>query len=99
MPFVLNRYTGWQLGVPGPIPLAVVILTEFMDFVVVAKVAIVAIFPNVATSGIEERVVTPAIRELDTGEVSLRQGGLGLKIGFNANTERSKTMSVRIVFV
>ena len=57
------------------------ILTEFTDFVVVAKVAIVAIFPNVATAGIEERVVTPAIRELDTAE-SLRNGGLGLKDWF-----------------
>ncbi|MGO9263230.1 MAG: hypothetical protein ACLQU1_44165 [Bryobacteraceae bacterium] len=49
-----------------------------MDFVVVAKVAVVAILPNVASVGIEERVVTPAIRELDSGEVSLRHGGLGL---------------------
>lgn len=45
----------------------------------VAKVAMVAIFPNVASGGVEERVVTPAIRELDTSEVSLRHGGLGLK--------------------
>jgi hypothetical protein len=28
-----------------------VILTEFMDFIVVAKVAVVAIFPNVAGIG------------------------------------------------
>jgi hypothetical protein len=56
-----------------------VILTEFTDFVVLAKVAIVAIFPNVPAAGIEERVVTPAVRELDTAEVSLRHGGLGLK--------------------
>jgi hypothetical protein len=35
-----------------------------MDSVVVAKVAMVAIFPNVASVGIEERVVTRAIREL-----------------------------------
>jgi hypothetical protein len=37
----------------------------------------VAIFPNVASVAIEERVVTPAIRELDTGVASLRHGGLG----------------------
>jgi hypothetical protein len=70
-------------GIPGPVPLAPVILTEFMDFVMIAKVATVAIFPNVATVGIEERVVTPAIRELNTGEGSLRQGGLGLKDWFH----------------
>jgi hypothetical protein len=57
----------------------IVILTELMDFVVLAKVAIFAIFPNVASSGIEECVVTPAIRELDTGVLSLCQGGLRLK--------------------
>jgi len=50
-----------------------------MDFVVLFKVAIVAIFPNVATAGIEERVLTPAIRELDTAVGSVRHGGLGLK--------------------
>jgi hypothetical protein len=32
-----------------------------MDFVVVAKVAMVAIFPNIASVGVEERVVAPAI--------------------------------------
>jgi hypothetical protein len=32
-----------------------------MDFVVVAEVAMVAIFPNVASVGIEEGVVTPTI--------------------------------------
>jgi hypothetical protein len=50
-----------------------------VDFVVVAEVAVVAIFPNVASVGIEERVVTPAIRELDAGVASLRHSGLGLK--------------------
>jgi hypothetical protein len=50
-----------------------------MDSVVIAKVAMVAIFPNVASVGIEERVVAAAIRELDTGEVSLRHYGLGMK--------------------
>jgi uncharacterized protein (DUF1810 family) len=53
-----------------------------MDSVVIAKVAMVAIFPNVASVGIEERVVAAAIRELDTGEVSLRHYGLGLKNWF-----------------
>jgi hypothetical protein len=52
--------TGRSLGSPAPFPLAPVILTEFTDFVVVAKVAMVAIFPNVASVAIEERVVTPA---------------------------------------
>jgi hypothetical protein len=56
-----------------------------MDSIVLAKVAVVAIFPNVATAGIEKRVVTPAIRELDTAEVSVRQGGLGLKDWFHYN--------------
>ena len=54
-----------------------------MDFVVLFKVAIVAIFPNVATAGIEERVATPGtIRELDTAVGSVRHGGLGLKDRF-----------------
>jgi hypothetical protein len=34
-----------------------VILTQFMNFVMVAKIAVVAIFPNVAGVGVEERVV------------------------------------------
>jgi hypothetical protein len=46
-----------------------------MGSVVVAKVAMVGIFPNVASVGVEERMVTRAIRELDTGEVSLRHDG------------------------
>jgi hypothetical protein len=46
---------------------------------VLAKVSIVAIFPHVAATGIEERVVTPAIRELDMVEDSVRHDGLGLK--------------------
>ena len=59
------------------------ILTKFMDFVVLAKLAIVAIFPNVAAAGIEERVVTPAIRELESRVLSLRHSGLGLKDWFH----------------
>jgi len=62
--------------------IAIVILAKLMDFVVLAKLAIVAIFPNVAAAGIEERVVTPAIRELDTDVLSVRHGGLGLKERF-----------------
>jgi hypothetical protein len=61
------------------IVVVIVIFTKLVDFVVLAKVAIVAILPNVATAGIEEGVVTPAIRELDTAVVSLRHGALGLK--------------------
>jgi len=74
-----------QVGFAAPFLLtviAIVILTEFMDFVVLFKLATVAIFPNVATAGIEERVVTPAIRELDTAVASVRHGGLGLKDWF-----------------
>jgi hypothetical protein len=73
-----------------------------MDFVVVAKVAMVAIFPNVASVGIEERVVTAAIRELDTGEVSLRHYGLGLKNWFQCehrkeqNDEREDRLCVKV---
>jgi hypothetical protein len=63
--------------------IAIVILTKLMDFVVLAKLALVAIFPNVTTAAIEERVVTPTVRELDPGVVSIiRHGGLGLKDGF-----------------
>jgi hypothetical protein len=62
--------------------IAIVILTQLMDFVVLAKLAIVAIFPNVAAAGIKERVVTTAIRELDTDVLSVRHGGLGLKDWF-----------------
>jgi hypothetical protein len=62
--------------------IAIVILAKLMDFVVLAKLAIVAIFPNIAAAAIEERVVTPAIRKLDTDVLSVCQGGLGLKDGF-----------------
>jgi hypothetical protein len=50
-----------------------------MDFVMVAKVAMVAIFPNVASVGIEKRMVTGAIRELDTGKSARCLGGLRLE--------------------
>jgi hypothetical protein len=63
--------------------IAIVILTEFMDFVVLFKVAIVAIFPNVASAGIEERVISPTIRELDTAVGSVRHGNLGLNNWFH----------------
>jgi hypothetical protein len=59
--------------------IVIVILTKLMDFVVLAELTIVAIFPNVATAAIEERVVTPAIRELDPDVLSVGHGGLGLK--------------------
>jgi hypothetical protein len=65
--------------------IAIVILTKLMDFVVLAKLAIVAIFPNVATAGIEERVVTPAIRELDSDVLSVGHRGLGLKEWFQCD--------------
>jgi hypothetical protein len=62
--------------------IAIVILTKLMDFVVLVELAILAVFPNVATAGIEERVVAPAIRELDSGVLSLRHSGPGLKDWF-----------------
>jgi hypothetical protein len=50
-----------------------------MDFVMVAKVAMVTIFPNVASVGIEKRMVTAAIRELDTGKGARCLGALRLE--------------------
>jgi hypothetical protein len=50
-----------------------------MDFVMVPKVAMVAIFPNVASVGIEKRMVTAAIRELDTGKSARCVGWLRLE--------------------
>jgi hypothetical protein len=70
------------MGLPSPFLLVVVILTKLMDLVVLAKVTVFVIFPNVATAGIEERVVTPAIRKLNSGVLSLRHSGLGLKDWF-----------------
>src|ERR1035438_794299 len=81
-----DNYGPGTSGFPAPFLLtpviAIVILTEFMDFVVLFKLAIVAIFPNVATAGIEERVVPSAIRELDAAVASIRHGGLGLNDWF-----------------
>ena len=92
MPFVSQRNNYEPVtGVPGPFPLTPVILTQFTDFVVVAKVAMVAIFPNVACVGIEERVVTPAIRELDTGVASLRHCVLGLKNWFQCEHRKKQS--------
>jgi hypothetical protein len=62
-----------------------------MDFVVLAKLAIVAIFPNVAAAGIKERVVTTAIRELDTDVLSVRHGGLGLKDWFQYDYRKKQS--------
>jgi hypothetical protein len=56
-----------------------VILAQLIDLVVILEVAFVAIFPDVATAGIKERVVPPAIRELDMVEASRGHDGLGLK--------------------
>jgi hypothetical protein len=56
-----------------------------------AKVAIVAIFPNVAATGIEERVVPPAIRELDMVEDSLRHDSLGLKDWFQCDHRKKQS--------
>src|SRR6202043_2876033 len=50
-----------------------------MDFVMVAEVSMVAIFPNVASVDIEKRMVTAAIRELDTGKGPGCPGGLRLE--------------------
>jgi hypothetical protein len=64
------------------VAIAVAIFAKLMHSVVLAKLSIVAIFPNVAAPGIEERVVSPAIRELDTDVLPVRHGGLGLKDWF-----------------
>jgi hypothetical protein len=58
---------------------------------VLAKLAIVAIFPNVAAAGIKERVVTTAIRELDTDVLSVRHGGLGLKDWFQYDYRKKQS--------
>jgi hypothetical protein len=77
---------------PGPFLLMpIVILAKFVDFVVAAKVAMVAIFPNVAGVGVEERVVSAAVRELDTGVASLSQGGLGLKDWFQCEHRKKQS--------
>ena len=47
------------------------------------EVANIPIFPNVATAGIDEGVVPPAIRELNIAVRSVGHGGLGLKDGFH----------------
>jgi hypothetical protein len=59
-----------------------VVLAKFVDFVVIAKVAVIAIFPNVAGVGVEKRVITSAVRELDASVASLRHDGLGLNEWF-----------------
>jgi hypothetical protein len=69
----------------------IVILTKFMDFVMVAEVAMIAILPNVASVRIEERVIAPAVRELDTGVASLRHGGLGLKEWFQGEHRQKQS--------
>jgi hypothetical protein len=73
------------------IVVAIVILAKLMDFVVLAKLPIVAIFPNVAASRIEERVVPPAIRELDAAVLSVRHGGLRLKDGFQYDYRKKQS--------
>jgi hypothetical protein len=45
----------------------------------VAKIAMVAIFPNVASVGIEKRMITAAIRELDTSKSARCVGRLRLE--------------------
>jgi hypothetical protein len=69
----------------------IVILTKLMDFVVLAELPIVAIFPNVATAAIEERVVTPAIGELDPGVLTVGHGGLGLKERFQYDYQKKQS--------
>jgi hypothetical protein len=51
----------------------------------------VAIFPNVASVAIEERVITPAVRELDTGVASLRHCGLWLENGFQCEHRKKQS--------
>jgi hypothetical protein len=71
--------------------IAIVILAKLMDFVVLAKLAIVAIFPNVAAPRIEERVVPTAIRELDAAVLPVRHGGLGLKHGSQCDYRKKQS--------
>jgi hypothetical protein len=51
----------------------------------------VAVFPDVAGIGIEKRVVTAAIRELDTGVASLGHDGLGLKDWFQGDHRKKQS--------
>jgi hypothetical protein len=86
---------GRKPQVPGTIPLmpaiVIVILTKLMDFVVLAKLALVAIFPNVTTAGIKERAVAPAIGKLNPSEVSIiRHGGLRLKDWFQYDYQKKQ---------
>jgi len=91
MPFVSPRtITGRAPGVPGPVPLTVEILTPLIGSVVLAEVAIVVMYPNIARAGIEERGFTVAIRELDTAEVSRRLGGRGLKDWFHCDQRKNQ---------
>jgi len=76
---------------PAHFALTPVILTQFMDFVMVAEVAMVAIFPNVARIGVEECVITAAVRELDTRVASLRHGSLGLKEWFGCEHRKKQS--------
>ena len=71
--------------------IAIVILTKLMHFVMLAKVAIVTIFPNVATVGIEERVAAPTVGELDTAVPPLCHGGLGFKNWFQCHHRKKQS--------
>jgi hypothetical protein len=73
------------------IAIVIVVLTKLMDFVVLAELAIVAIFPDVATAAIEERVVPPAIGELHPGVLSVGHGGLWLKEWFQYDYEKKQS--------
>jgi hypothetical protein len=76
--------------VPGPVSLTIEILTPCVGSVVLAIVAIVVMYPNIASLGIEERGFTVAIRELDAAPVSCRLGSRGLKVWFQRDHRKKQ---------
>ena len=57
----------------------------------VAEVAMVTVFPHVSGVGIEKRVVSAAVRELDTGVGALRHDGLRLKNRFQCEHRQKQS--------
>jgi hypothetical protein len=79
-----------QLTPMIPILIPPVIPTQLLDLIVLAKVAIVAIFPDVTTARIEERVVPPTVRELEMVEDSSSHDGLGWKDGLQCDHRKKQ---------
>jgi hypothetical protein len=101
--FTYRRVSGIFCGSEGPeaaarrpifplvVVIAIVVFTKLVDLVVLTELSIVAVFPNIAAAGIEERVVTAAIRELDAYVLSLGHGGLRLKDWFQYNDRKKQS--------